>query len=244
PTLALHHPDSRSMHDSVTIEQQNSTQQHRQQRFNVRFASSNNYSPTTFTSGSMAPTQKPRSSPPVMPASPKSPVETVESPKSNSDQPITTSVEQSQITRNDIRNMTEPAHDQSRQQRRSPSVERCQGCNEAWKRPLPNFRPTKAGPTITGNDLATSNMSIIEQLRAHGRNAEILHDKWRERHYHCVPRESFEPPSKTEQDDSRSTGSNGTSRDGRSTQNGPNKRLRDPSSEAEQPTKVRKVTFE
>ncbi|KAH9860715.1 hypothetical protein J1614_012047 [Plenodomus biglobosus] len=244
PAPAQSHSDSRGMQELATVEQQGSTQT-RQQRFNVRFASSNNYSPTTF---AMAPTPKPRSSPPAMPASPASPVETIESPKSTHEQPITTSVEQSKITRNDIRNMTDPAQEMTRQQRRSPSVERCMGCNEAWKRPLPDFRkPADIGPTKNGNDLATGNMSIIEQLRAHGRNAEMAHDKWRERHYHCVPRESHEPLSKNEQDDSRSTrssGSNGTPREVRSTQNGPTKRVRDASSDVEQASKVRKVTFE
>lgn len=245
PVAAPSHSESRTMQELAVTEQQGNTQT-RQQRFNVRFASSNNYSPTTF---AMAPAPKPRSSPPVMPVCPASPVETVESPKSVPEQqPVTTSVEQSKITRNDIRNMTDPAQELSRQSRRSPSVERCLGCNEAWKRPLPDLRrPADMGPTKNGNDLATGNMSIIEQLRAHGRNAEMAHDKWRERHYHCVPRESHEPSSKTEQDDSRSTrssNSNGTSREARPAQNGSSKRVRDASSEAEQAAKVRKVTSE
>ncbi|KAI8935692.1 hypothetical protein NX059_007214 [Plenodomus lindquistii] len=241
--LAQTHSGPKNMHETVTVEPQGSTQT-RQQRFNVRFASSNNFSPTTFAT---APAPRPRPSPPVMPVSPASPVETVESPRSHPEQPITTTEEQSTITRNDIRNMTEPAQDHSRTDRRSPSVERCLGCKEPWKRPIFDFqKPTGTTKTQNGNDLATGNMAILEQLRAHGRAAEMEHDRWKEKHYHCVPRQNYEPPTKADQDDSRSTrssGSNGTSRG--PAQNGTTiKRTRDSTPDAEQPSKVRKVTFD
>lgn len=244
--LAPLQPASKSMQEPVTLEPSNRTQT-RQQRYSVRFAP--NYSATNYTAANMASANKPRPSPPVMPVSPASPVETVESPKPL-EQPSTGPIEQSLVTRNDIRNMTEPVQDQPQQQGRSPSVERCIGCHEAWKRPLPELQKSTGMPiTKTNNDLAISNISIIDQLRAHGRNVEIMHDKWRERHYHCVPRESLEPPLKPDTEDARSTASNTTSREGKPAQIVPGKRRLEPSPEDEQPNnnnnnKSRKITFE
>jgi len=248
PTSAPTHPHivSKSMQESVTLEPLHRSQT-RQQRYSVRFAP--NYSVTNYLSANMTPTQKaPRASPPVTPVSPESPVGTVEPAKPPVEQqPMAGPVEPSLVTRKDIRNMTEPAQDQPYQQCRSPSVERCMGCHEAWKRPLPEFhKPTGINVTKTNNDLATSNMSIIEQLRAHGRNAEIMHDKWRERHYHCVPREKKEPPPKLDPWEARSPGCKIPSRDSKPAPIASSKRRLEHSLDPEQANSIksRKIAFE
>lgn len=209
----------------------------RQQRYNVRFIAN-------YTSENMPPTQKPRHDPsPVGPAT----SENSEPEPAAHEQPVTPSIEPSVQTATPS---NQPAEEQlqAQQRRRDPSVERCQGCNEPWKRPLPNTDSYRqSSPAENSNDLGRMSMHLIAQLQAHQKKADAMYDRWKWKHSHCVPQDDYDasPPSPatTEpQDDEHSTGGDGALRDSKHPQTPSNKRKSEIPHDGDQ--KLRKVAFE
>lgn len=236
---AFAHSGPKSMLPSAPFEQVSTTST-RQQRYNVRFAP--NCSPENMPS-----VQKPRADPPVAPVTLE---ETAESPIAVQELPVTPSVEASIVQL--IQNVTQPPEDHSRQLPRESSVERCQGCNEAWKRPLPNTKQWDTiAPAVDRTGIAKNSMDLIDRLRSHGKNAEAMYERWKLKHSRCVQHhdEDDQPlsPASEPHEDAKSTGSNGAPRDIRPTHSSSNKRKFDPSHDVVEQTnasKSRKVTFE
>lgn len=151
----------------------------RQQRFNVGFIAN-------YTSDNM-PAYKPRTEL----ASASSPLTDTSEPQTTCiEPPVAPSVELSALPPTQNAPVIED-HAQGRQRRRDPSVERCPGCNEAWKRPLPNTEVYHHNsPAENNSDLSKITMNMIAQLVDHGKKADAMYDRWKWRHSHCVP--SFE----------------------------------------------------
>ncbi|KAJ4370431.1 hypothetical protein N0V83_004949 [Neocucurbitaria cava] len=208
----------------------------RQQRYNVRFIAN-------YTSENMPPSQKPRHDPP--PAAPVASENGEPEPMAR-EQTITPSIEpspQSTAPNNQL-----PEEQPQTQRRRDPSVERCPGCNEPWKRPLPNADSYRqSSPAENSNELGRMSMNLIAQLQAHQKKADAMYDRWKWKHSHCVPQDDYDvsPPSPaiTEpQDDSQSAGGESVLRDSKTPQTPSNKRKSEASQDGDQ--KLRKVTFE
>lgn len=208
----------------------------RQQRYNVRFIAN-------YTSENMPPSQKPRHDPsPAVPAA----SENGEPEPTAREQTITPSIEPS--PQSAAPNNQPPEEQPQTQRRRDPSVERCPGCNEPWKRPLPNADSYRqSSPAENSNELGRMSMNLIAQLQAHQKKADAMYDRWKWKHSHCVPQDDYDvsPPSPaiTEpQDDSQSTGGESVLRDSKPPQTPSNKRKSEAPHDGDQ--KLRKVTFE
>ncbi|OAL49256.1 hypothetical protein IQ07DRAFT_601063 [Pyrenochaeta sp. DS3sAY3a] len=213
------------------------------QRFNVRFIAN-------YTSENMPTSQKPRqeSSPTIsssteIPRAESAPAEQVASPPTEpSTQPV---VPKSQ-----------PTEDQShvQQRRRESSVERCQGCNEAWKRPLPDTDSYRQDSQASNqNDLSRLSMNLIAHLQAHQRKADAMYDRWKWKHSHCVPQDHDEydlvpnsPPFAEPQDGLQNTTEDAASRPPQIPETPSNKRKSDLAHEENSQinSKFRKVAFE
>ncbi|CAO2649044.1 Nn.00g099930.m01.CDS01 [Neocucurbitaria sp. VM-36] len=220
-------------------QEQPSTTTTRQQRYNVRFIAN-------YTSENMPPSQKPRHDPsPVVPAATES--SEPEPEPAVQEQPVTQSIEPS-IPTAAPSNQAREDQSQSQQRRREPSVERCPGCNEPWKRPLPNTDSYRqSSPAENSNDLGRMSMNLIAKLQAHQKKADAMYDRWKWKHSHCVPQDDYDnsPPSPafTEpQEDSHSTDGDGTLRDNQHPQTPSNKRKSEAPHDGDQ--KSRKVTFD
>lgn len=152
----------------------------RQQRYNVRFAAN-------YTSENMPPSQKSRNDPPTPTAVPAVVAEP-EQPTS-SPAPVTTTEELPAPTAN---GNSRPAESQTRTTRdsrdrgeREPSVERCLGCNEAWRRPIPDMDSNKLSPAENNADYMRLASNMIERLRDQRKKADAAYDDWKWRHSHC-----------------------------------------------------------
>ncbi|KAF1845994.1 uncharacterized protein K460DRAFT_406221 [Cucurbitaria berberidis CBS 394.84] len=204
----------------------------RQQRYNVRFIAN-------YTSENMPPFQKPRPDPsPAVPAATEN---------SEPEQSVTPSIEPSMQTAPPPNH--QPTEDPSHaQRRRDPSVERCPGCHEAWKRPLPNTDSYRhSSPAENGNDLGRMSMNLIAKLQAHKKKADAMYEEWKWTHSHCPPQDyDTRPPSEaaTEpQHDFHNPNRDGRLPDSKHAQAPSNKRKSDLAHDSGD-QKVRKVTFE
>ncbi|KAH7356179.1 hypothetical protein BKA66DRAFT_428641 [Pyrenochaeta sp. MPI-SDFR-AT-0127] len=219
----------------------------RQQRYNVRFTAN-------LTSENMPPSQKARHD---AASTAPAPADITEPQPTGQEQPLSASVEPSISSPSMPSANADPApiedQSQAQQKRRESSVERCQGCNEPWKRPLPDpdfYR--HSSPAENNTDFSRLNMSMLTQLQDHRRRADAMYDRWKWQHSHCLPQTSFNdfhppsPPSTEPQDDLHTTSSDGASHNSKHLNASSNKRKSEvPHDDVQQVnSKVRKVTFE
>lgn len=152
----------------------------RQQRYNVRFAAN-------YTSENMPPSQKPRNDPPTPNPAPAVVAEQ-DQPRS-SPAPVTTTEVTPASTTNDSSHPVEPQPRPVREPRdrsdREPSVERCSGCNEAWRRPIPDMDSRHISPAETNEEFRQIASNMIERLRRQNKLADAAYDDWKWRHSHC-----------------------------------------------------------
>lgn len=154
----------------------------RQQRYNVRFAAN-------YTSENMPPSQKPRNEPPTPPTAPAVVAEP-EQPRS-SPVPVPTSEEPPTPASNGntrpIESQPRPATTRELRDRgdREPSVERCMGCNEAWRRPIPDMGPETDRPAENNAEYMRLASNMIDRLRNERKKADAAYDDWKWRHSHC-----------------------------------------------------------
>lgn len=151
----------------------------RQQRYNVRFAAN-------YTSENMPPSQKPRNEPPTPPSAPATVAE-IEEPTSS---PNPTSTTDETITSTNGNNrQSEPHSRATRETRdrseREPSVERCVGCNEAWRRPIPDMDQRPLAPAENNADYMRLASNMIDRLRDQRKKADAAYEEWKWRHSHC-----------------------------------------------------------
>lgn len=151
----------------------------RQQRYNVRFAAN-------YTSENMPPSQRPRNEPPTPPSAPATVAE-IEEPRSS---PIPTSTTDETITSmNGNNRQSEPHSRATRENRdrseREPSVERCVGCNQAWRRPIPDMDQGPLAPAENNADYMRLASNMIDRLRDQRKKADAAYEDWKWRHSHC-----------------------------------------------------------
>jgi len=153
----------------------------RQQRYNVRFA-------TNYTSENMPSSQKPRNgshSPPIAPpvvAEPEQPTSPVPIPTSDETLAPSTKANGSSRPTDAQPRPTREARDRSD---REPSVERCVGCNEAWRRPIPDMDQGPLAPAENNADYMRLASNMIDRLRDQRKRADAAYEEWKWRHSHC-----------------------------------------------------------
>lgn len=168
---------------SPTLDQTNGSGRH--SRYNVRFN-------TVYTSENMPPSQKPRNDPP--PAVPPA-AEPSEEQTATSDQSVTPSVEP--VTPSAMVPVQSPEEQPQPQQQKDPQLERCPGCQEPWRRPLPGedqFRLSSPAQNM-GEQLALT-QDFIKRLENHAKFADEAYLTWKRKHRWCVPQTNS--PSATE----------------------------------------------
>lgn len=153
----------------------------RQQRYNVRFAAN-------YTSENMPPSQKPRNEPPTPPSAPAVTAEP-EQPQS-SPVPAPASEEPPTPVSNGSNRTTEsqpprPTRESRDRGDREPSVERCAGCNEAWRRPIPDMDNDRLAPAQDNAEYMRLAGNLIDRLRNERKKADAAYDDWKWRHSHC-----------------------------------------------------------
>jgi hypothetical protein len=169
----------------------------RQQRYNVRFAAN-------YTSENMPPSQKARNdlpSPTAAPVIAAGPEQQRSSPA-----PVATTEETpAPIVDGAIHYAeTQPRTPRDTRDRgdREPSVERCVGCNEAWRRPIPDLDSRHISPAETNEEFRQIASNMIERLRDQRKKADAAYDEWRWHHSHCTRSDEshYQPtsPSTTE----------------------------------------------
>ncbi|KAJ4399371.1 hypothetical protein N0V91_009463 [Didymella pomorum] len=167
----------------------------RQQRYNVRFAAN-------YTSENMPPSQKPRNEPPTPPTAPAVVAEP-EQPRS-SPNPVPAPEEPPTPASNGSSRLIEPqAPRPTKESRdrgdREPSVERCVGCNEAWRRPIPDMDNDQIAPAQDNAEYMRLAGNLIDRLRNERKKADAAYEDWKWRHSHCYRQPS--PHSTTSADD-------------------------------------------
>jgi hypothetical protein len=168
----------------------------RQQRYNVRFAAN-------YTSENMPPSQKPRNEPPTPPTAPV-PVAEPEQSRS-SPLPALTSEEPPTPASNGSTRLVDPqpsrpAREPRERGDREPSVERCVGCNEAWRRPIPDLDNDQIAPAQDNAEYMRLAGNLIDRLRNERKKADAAYEDWKWRHSRCYRQTS--PYSTDHVDDS------------------------------------------
>ena len=207
----------------------------RQQRYNVRFAAN-------YTSENMPPSQKSRNEPPTPPIVPAVAAEP-EQPRS-SPAPAPTAEEPPAPTIDGSTRHTEPQPRTTRETRdrsdREPSVERCLGCNEAWRRPIPDMDSDHLSPAENNADYMRLASNMIDRLRDQRRKADAAYDDWKWRHSHCYRPTS--PYSTGSVDDATRRLDAGPQTDGSTNGSATNKRKSEVPHEPHSASKQRRVT--
>lgn len=152
----------------------------RQQRYNVRFAAN-------YTSENMPTSQKPRNEPPTPPTASATTAE-AEQPTS-SPAPTSTTDETPASIPNEGSRPSDSHARATRENRdhsdREPSVERCIGCNEAWRRPIPDMDQGPLAPAENNADYMRLASSMIDRLRDQRKKADAAYEEWKWRHSRC-----------------------------------------------------------
>lgn len=68
---------------------------------------------------------------------------------------------------------------------REPSVRRCLGCNEAWRRPIPDLDSMRVNSAENPGEYMKLASNMIDRLRSERKNADAAYDDWKWRHSHC-----------------------------------------------------------
>ncbi|KAF1929877.1 uncharacterized protein M421DRAFT_131458 [Didymella exigua CBS 183.55] len=154
----------------------------RQQRYNVRFAAN-------YTSENMPPSQKSRNEPPTPPSAPA----VVAEPEQPGSSPVpgpTTEELPTPASHGSTRHVeplpTRPSRESTRERGdREPSVERCAGCNEAWRRPIPDMDSDQIAPAQDNTEYIRLAGNLIDRLRNERKKADAAYDEWKWRHSRC-----------------------------------------------------------
>jgi hypothetical protein len=181
PATTNSDPGFRNPLPSPTLDQTNGTGRH--QRYNVRFN-------TVYTSENMPPNQKPRNDPPPTTVPPAA--EAAEEEKSPSEQTVTPSVEP--VTPSAMPRDQSPEDQPPPQQQAVSQLERCKGCGEPWRRPLPGedqYRQSSPARNM-GEQLALT-QDLIKRLENHAKFADEAYLTWKRKHQWCQPPTS--PPA-------------------------------------------------
>ena len=154
----------------------------RQQRYNVRFA-------TNYTSENMPSSQKPRNgspSPPIAPPVTAEPEQPTSSPvpAPTSDETLAPSTKTNGSSRHSDA-QPRPTREARDRSDREPSVERCVGCNEAWRRPIPDMDQGPLAPAENNADYMRLASNMIDRLRDQRKRADAAYEEWKWRHSHC-----------------------------------------------------------
>jgi hypothetical protein len=97
----------------------------------------------------------------------------------------------------------DPANDESADDRRQkqdidPPVQRCQGCGETWRRPLPDL-DRHASPAENMSEQFMLTQDLVTRLRSHTKKVEEAYSKWVWTHTRCpIPQETPLSPADTE----------------------------------------------
>jgi hypothetical protein len=67
----------------------------------------------------------------------------------------------------------------------SPSVELCVGCNDTWKRPIPDMDQGPLAPAENNADYMRLASDMIDRLRDQRNKADASYEQWKEHHSHC-----------------------------------------------------------
>jgi hypothetical protein len=170
---------------SPTLDQANGSNRH--QRYNVRFN-------TVYTSENMPPNQKPRHDPP-----PTAPLTTEPNESQTPAQEPTVRLSVEPATPSITPAVLQPTEDQPQSQQRSnaPQLERCSGCKEAWKRPLPGEEQYRlSSPAQNRGDQVALTQDLITRLQNHAKMADEAYTSWQRKHRWCT--ETAPSPSATE----------------------------------------------
>jgi hypothetical protein len=68
---------------------------------------------------------------------------------------------------------------------REPSIERCVGCNEAWRRPIPDMDQGPLASAENNADYMRLASTMIDRLRDQRKKADAAYEEWKWRHSHC-----------------------------------------------------------
>lgn len=173
-------PASVGQDQSITNSNNNTSSR---QRYNVRFAANQ-------TPDNMPSIPKPRQDRPPTPTT----TETSDTQPSPKEEPTTPAIEPAIQIMTSISQIDDQPPTQARN--REPSVERCSGCGETWRRPLPDktFLDQNSSATTSGtahmNPLALASSNLLSVLQQHGKKADAQYDKWKWEHSHCIHRGS------------------------------------------------------
>lgn len=170
----------------------------RHQRYNVRFN-------TVYTSENMPPNQKPRHDP--APTAPMA-AETNEEQSAASEQTITPSVEPATSPANSAPPSLDDQN--SLDQQNEPKLERCKGCNEPWRRPLPGEEQYRlSSPAQNMGEQIKLTEDLIKRLENHTKFADEAYAAWQRRHRWCPAsppstdgNPPVDPPSKSAEEPS------------------------------------------
>jgi hypothetical protein len=242
----IHHPadPARSPENSIDLAPRNivsspnqdsaNTTASRQQRYNVRFN-------TVYTSENMPPSQKARQEPP--PAA-HVPVETSEPQSPPGEQTVTPSVEP--VTTPIPQAAEEQSQHPPQQRSTDPPLQRCQGCGEAWRRPLPDL-DRHASPAENMSEQFMLTQDLVTRLRSHTKKVEEAYSKWVWTHTRCpIPQETPLSPADTEiLGDSYTTSTeDGTGTDVMTRKASAKRKSDIPPEDGQRDAKSRKVTFD
>ena len=181
-------PGSASVPDSFANANTNAnattTNGTRNHRYNVRFA-------VNYTSDNMPSSQKTRTE---SSATAPVPSPTSEQQTAPAELPIVASKELPVIASKELPapsasspTVQEDGLTAARPRDRDSSLERCQGCDEIWRRPLPNLDSVRQNtPAESVIQLMKISQDLVESLRDQGRRFDAAHEDWRWRHSHCV----------------------------------------------------------
>jgi hypothetical protein len=203
----------------------------RPQRYNVRFN-------PVYTSENMPPNQRPRHDPaPLAPVT----TETSEPRTPAQEQTVRPSVEPAIIVP-----VPQSTQDQQQQQQRGntgPQVERCPGCQEPWRRPLPAETMYRMSSPAQGfSDQVKMTEDFITRLTNHTKMADEAYENWRRKHRWCGTETASSPPATEIRAESRSKSVEESFRTEAATQTSSvNKRKSDVPHDT---SKHRKVTFD
>ncbi|KAJ4983724.1 hypothetical protein SVAN01_10759 [Stagonosporopsis vannaccii] len=207
----------------------------RQQRYNVRFAAN-------YTSENMPPSQKPRNEPPTPPSVPAAVSETEEPRSSPMPTPVTDEATTSAPNGNIRQSEAHPRALRETRDRseREPSVERCVGCNEAWRRPIPDMDQDDLAPAETNADYMRLASNMIDRLRDQRKKVDAAYEDWKWRHSHCY--RPMSPHSTGSMDEPARRPDTVTAADGLTNGNATNKRKSEIPHELNSASKQRRVT--
>ncbi|EFQ95189.1 hypothetical protein PTT_06883 [Pyrenophora teres f. teres 0-1] len=147
----------------------------RHQRYNVRFN-------TVYTSENMPPNQKPRQDP--VPTPPMA-TETNQEQSLPSEQTITPSVEPATSPANSAPPSIDDQNNPDQQN--EPKLERCKGCLEPWRRPLPGEEQYRlSSPAQNMGEQIKLTEDLIKRLENHTKFADEAYAAWQRRHRWCL----------------------------------------------------------